>query len=157
MCMHVSASTAQPAACIVPSCAHVLLESRQPLCKGECNTGVMWLCRIYWMNPLQYAQKAIIINEFSGGELLTPLNQLPFTDCFPFLCVHFHGSCVLGACKRVCCCTLLHQLLTTDCFPCQCVLLVVFGCLVPVCGASLGCLLSTDLCPLIRVSLLSDS
>ena len=27
-------------------------------------------CRIYWMNPLQYAQKAILINEFSGGDSL---------------------------------------------------------------------------------------
>ncbi len=26
-------------------------------------------CRIYWMNPLQYAQKAILVNEFTGGVL----------------------------------------------------------------------------------------
>lgn len=31
-------------------------------------------CRIYWMNPLQYAQKAILINEFSGGELYVTLH-----------------------------------------------------------------------------------
>ncbi|KAL3160198.1 hypothetical protein ABBQ32_010959 [Trebouxia sp. C0010 RCD-2024] len=27
-----------------------------------------WVVWIYWINPLQYAQKAIIINEFSGGH-----------------------------------------------------------------------------------------
>lgn len=26
------------------------------------------LCRIYWMNPLQYAQKAILVNEFTAGR-----------------------------------------------------------------------------------------
>lgn len=35
----------------------------------ECTSRtVACACRIYWMNPLQYAQKAILINEFSGGE-----------------------------------------------------------------------------------------
>ncbi|KAL3141609.1 hypothetical protein ABBQ32_004850 [Trebouxia sp. C0010 RCD-2024] len=27
-----------------------------------------WVVWIYWMNPLQYAQKAILVNEFTGGH-----------------------------------------------------------------------------------------
>ena len=30
------------------------------------------------MNPLQYAQKAILINEFSGGTGLSEHNSTPF-------------------------------------------------------------------------------
>ena len=27
-------------------------------------------CRIYWMNPLQYITRGILINEFTAGKLL---------------------------------------------------------------------------------------
>lgn len=35
---------------------------------SEAKICALHLCRIYWMNPLQYITRAILINEFTAGQ-----------------------------------------------------------------------------------------
>lgn len=99
---------------VVKYCCHVVVHVIADT--GKVSKGVMCPYRIYWMNPLQYAQKAILINEFSGGDCSFPQRTSTCSVCWPCLCLSVPVSCCLP----------LHWFYVTDpCSPVTCQFVLV--------------------------------